>query len=361
MRGRAIRIDRNVPDKVANIWHLATVEPQATGLWQSSVSLFAVDPNRTFETKMAKLGSDARLLCKRFEMFEGITNGDSDLISNGINRLGFVEQIDDIADRNNMMLETAKARSEIAERWRRSLGDPEQRSHVHKIAEANYAPSKQSYVQTLQYLSITGVLGGFTSAAGAMREFQSVQIAATLCMILGGMTMLYSIPKLYLASRLFFRNGTLERSLKQVSDALLDSLFHVGALAHPKEYYAVEVEASIRGNQNIILHHASRAEERIFLDGLTEILGPIANPRYLLIRKSWFGWLVRKDYHAVPTMIGKKRDDAEYFAQRWSKYVGDVDLVFTRQKSGRRTLIHARANALSAGFHRFVDRRSQWR
>ncbi len=32
MRGRAIRIDQNVPDKVSNIWHLATIEPGLDGL-----------------------------------------------------------------------------------------------------------------------------------------------------------------------------------------------------------------------------------------------------------------------------------------------------------------------------------------
>ncbi len=361
MRGRAIRIDKDVPDKVANIWHLATIEPSPNRLVPDSiVGFLSEQSDRLPQLETDMLGSDMRLLSKRFEMFEGVSNDSSDFISNGITRLDIVVD-DPVEARNAAMFDIARNRVVIADKWRWSLGDPEQRSHVQKIVQSNYAPRKQSYIQTLQYLSISAVLGGVTSAAGAMRQFQSVQVFATLVMIFGGMTLLYSLPKFLQAGRLFFRNGTLERSLQQVSRVALESLSHVGLLAHPSEHYTVEVEPTIRGQRNIILHNASRAEERLFLDALTDILAPIENPRYLIIRKSWLGSLVRKDYHAVPTVLGKNKDDAMFFARRWRKHVGEVELVFTRQKEGRRKLLHARANAMSAGFHRLIDRRSQWR
>lgn len=361
MRGRAIRIDKDVPDKVSNIWHLATIEPNSSSLFDGPFArFFSQPPHRSFQAEIDGLGSDMRLLSRRFDMFEGISNDGSDYISNGLARLDIT--VDDPLDvQNETMFDIAKNRLAIAEKWQRSLGDPEQRNHVQKIVQSNYAPRKQSYVQTLQYLSISAVLGGLTSAAGAMRQFQSVQVFATLVMIFGGMTLLYSLPKLLKAGRLYFRNGTLERSLQQVGTVTLESLAHVGLLDHDADHYSVEVEPTIRGQMNIVLHNASRAEERLFLDALTNILAPIENPRYLIIRKSWLGSWVRKDYHAVPTIIGKNKEDASFFAHRWRKHVGEVELIFTRKKEGRRNLLHARANAMSAGFHRVVDRRSQWR
>lgn len=365
MRGRAIRIDQAVPDKVANIWHLATVEPQSNQFLPSSVTRFVWNtPLGPYESQVQGLGSDMRILSQRFEMFEGISNGSSDHISNGIGRLDFSVQDwsrEHVVGKNTHMFANAQQRSEIAQKWESSLGDSHQRSHVHKIAEANYAPRGGSYDQTLQYLSINAVLAGFISAAGALRQFQSIREIATLAMIFGGLTLFYSMPKLYLSARLFTKNGTLERSLKQVCEVLLKSLSHVGALKHQPDAYSVEIEPSIRGHHNIILHHASRAEERIFLDALSEILGPIENPRYIIIRKSWLGWLKRKDYHAVPTLLGNHKDHAEYFAHCWNKKIGPVEKIFTRQRDGRKILLRARASSMAAGFQRFVDRRSQWR
>lgn len=365
MRGRAIRIDCDAPDKVANIWHLATVEPQSIKLWPASVARFIWDsPVGPLKLEMEKLGSDMRLLSQRFEMFEGISNGISDHIGNGIGRLDISAHdwdVEHVAGKNEHMVAYAKQRSEVAQKWTSSLGDAGQRSHVHKIAEANYAPRAGSYDQTLQYLSINAVLGGFTSAAGALRQFQSIREIATLAMIFGGLTLVYAIPKLYLATRLFIRNGTLERSLKQVGEVLLESLSHIDALKGHPSAYEIEIEPSIRGHHNIILHNASRAEERIFLDALSEILGPIENPRYFLVRKSLFGSVIRKDYHAVPSILAGHKVNAEFFAHRWNKHIGPVKLIFSRQKEGRKLLLQARSSSMAAGFQRFVDRRSQWR
>tara|TARA_R110001599_G_scaffold299847_2_gene504915 strand:+ start:158 stop:2899 length:2742 start_codon:yes stop_codon:yes gene_type:complete len=365
MRGRAIRIDRADPTKVANIWHLATVEPPSRGLWPASLPRLAWNAGAgSYESVLQTSGSDMHLLSQRFQMFEGIAIGASDDISNGIDRLAIAGpdgEPDRIASNNDRMFEHAARRQEIARKWKISLGDSEQRSHVHKIAEANHAPRGGSYDQTLQFLTINAVIGGFVSAAAALRQFQSVREIATLALVLGGLTLFYSVPKLYLSARLLIKNGTLEKSLQQVCRVLLMGLCHVAALKNQPCAYSVEIEPSLRGHHNIILHGASRAEERIFLDALSEILGPIENPRYILIRKSLLGWIKRTDYHAVPTLLATHKNDAEYFADCWNRHIGPVQKIFTRQRQGRKILLRARASSMAAGFQRFVDRRSQWR
>ncbi|MHC4062869.1 MAG: DEAD/DEAH box helicase family protein, partial [Planctomycetota bacterium] len=116
-----------------------------------------------------------------------------------------------------------------------------------------------------------------------------------------------------------------------------------------------------QGRVNCSLKGAKTYEKYVFLDAMQEILGPIENPRYIMVRKTPLWKLIRKDYHVVPTMLGRKRDFAEYFATMWQKYVGPTQLLYTRTKKGRRTLLHARTNAMSAKFKRITKRTRFWK
>ncbi len=85
MRGRAIRIEAGNPAKVANIWHLATLERPAKGVVAEVIDLVTWGHLR--DEAPAGL-SDGALLSRRFRAFEGISNGASTLIESGIGRLG---------------------------------------------------------------------------------------------------------------------------------------------------------------------------------------------------------------------------------------------------------------------------------
>jgi len=101
-------------------------------------------------------------------------------------------------------------------------------------------------------------------------------------------------------------------------------------------------------------------ERSIFLEALQEILGPVENPRYLLVRKTPLGPLMRKDYHTVPKVLGRRKEWAEHFARMWAGYVGPVNLIYTRNEAGRRLLLKARANSLAAGFQKRAERIRSW-
>lgn len=96
------------------------------------------------------------------------------------------------------------------------------------------------------------------------------------------------------------------------------------------------------------------------MQALAEVLGPVQNPRYLLVRRSWLGSRRRTDYHAVPTALGGRKEHAEAFARAWRKHVGSSELVYARAGDGRRVLLQARAGSFAAGFQRRVDWRSAW-
>ena len=91
-----------------------------------------------------------------------------------------------------------------------------------------------------------------------------------------------------------------------------------------------------------------------------EILGPIDNPRYLLIRHGTVFGVKRKDYHAVPLRIGVRKEYAAIMHRAWLKYVGKEQLVYTRTKEASKTLLYARARAFSAGTKMAVKRMDRW-
>ncbi|WP_326525361.1 DEAD/DEAH box helicase family protein [Sphingomonas sp.] len=336
MRGRAIRIDPVRPGKVAAIWHLATVIPGAD----------------------AQTG-DMTLLARRFDAFEGIGNSDGMMIENGIDRLG-IDPATPPEEENARTLARARDRTAIAEKWRRSLGGATERSHVRRVAEANYAPRALAWRDTLQALVLSGIGGGALSAAGAVRHLAGAGTLTTMLMALCGATFLYSLPGLSRAAMLWWRNGTLERSLHQVAMALIAGLHHAGALARDQTGYTILVVPAVTGRYEIILDGASRAEERAFLGALAEVLGPVQNPRYLLVRESHLWGRRRADYHAVPSLLGARKDTADHFHRLWERHVGGSALIYTRTQAGRRVLLRARVNSFAAGMQRVFQRRSVW-
>ena len=114
------------------------------------------------------------------------------------------------------------------------------------------------------------------------------------------------------------------------------------------------------GRYDLIIDGATRAEERAFLEAFAELLGPVGNPRYLLVRQSrlWRQW--RADYHAVPTSFAARREFAEHFHKQWKQRIGAAQLVYTRTGDGRRILLRARVKSFAAGMQGFCQRRSVW-
>jgi len=81
---------------------------------------------------------------------------------------------------------------------------------------------------------------------------------------------------------------------------------------------------------------------------LSEIVSPIVNPKYVLVRRNSLPFFSKqKDYHAVPDILGKNKTLANIFAKNWRTHVGSTDLIYTRTIAGRERLIKLRMETLS--------------
>jgi hypothetical protein len=170
-----------------------------------------------------------------------------------------------------------------------------------------------------------------------------------------------ALPKCLKALYLFVKHGPIESSVREVGEAVVRTLFYTGYIKTPVARLSIRSERDKIGVVRCSLGGATTYEKSLFLDSLEEILGPIVNPRYILVRKSLFWKMTRKDYHVVPDIIGKKKESAEYFSKMWSKYVGPSKLIYTRTAGGRRMLLRARGRAMSSAFQKRSERVKTWK
>jgi len=162
---------------------------------------------------------------------------------------------------------------------------------------------------------------------------------------------------------LFLKHGPLKGSMNQVAKALLLSLCNTGKIQTPFKKISITTEKDdvYMGAVRCSISNCTKREESTFLDAFEELLNPIENPRYLLKRKSIWGRIFRRqDYLGLPMILATNKEYAEEFSRNWAKYVGNMDLIYTRTLEGRQILLQARTTSLSAKFVEKADRISTW-
>lgn len=348
MRGRAIRSLPGDPDKTANVWHLVCVEEEA--------------PNS---------GEDYEMLSRRFMAFVGVSH-QGRVIENGITRLGLgsppfnkarINQI------NREMIQRALDREGLRQLWHEALKNGKDGSHMVEEIRANksYLPRDFVFRNTLTALFWQGLLWGGYVLTDIMRAFSKFRYdwaPRQVLIMLGyafGAAAIVAVPKCLKSLWLIFRHGRIESSMRLVGEALVKALCHSGCIKTDISKLKVRAEQDGPGYVLCSLEGGTSYDKSLFLDSFQEILDPIENPRYILARGSVFGWFFRKDYHALPEILGKTKETAIYFEKMWRKYVGPVRLHYTRTLVGRQRLLRARINSVSYALQKRADRRSCWK
>jgi hypothetical protein len=348
MRGRAIRTQEGNPQKTANIWHLVCQEEAAQ-----------------------QLNEDMETLARRFKSFLGVSFT-SNRIESGLGRLGLGEppyakpKMDHI---NGIMRQRACDRARLITEWEQALGSAQGGDMVEQVAASQLAlPRDFVFRNTILALLWQGWFWGVSVFAMLMhsteRNTQNMTLRGLLILvaIASAAAALAAMPKCLKALWLFLRHGPIASSMKQIGKTVLKamaqgemietSIAQLKVVARPLDYGFVS--CSLKGG--------TTRERSIFLDALQEVLGPIENPRYVLVRKALlgWGWFRRKDYHAVPAALGRNKDLAEYFRKMWSRHVGPTALVYTRTPEGRRFLLKARTHSMSRSFQSRAERIKAW-
>ena len=353
MRGRAIRTQNGNGDKTGNIWHLVCIDPtSATG------------------------GADFELLKRRFRSFVGVSFKEEPGIENGVRRLNLSKNIhhkEEAEKKNLEMLAYAGDRESLKQRWKEALTTGVNLVEEIKIPfpdERDYNAVKSMYFnKTIKNLLATlgsGLIGfGLESLQGlgrAARNIKTIQDLYVFLAILGTIGMAIFGRLTFKALRLYFKYRDISKDIQQIGDALLNSLIKAGTIRTDNSKLKVETSVDNWGAIYCHLEGGTTFDKSTFINSLQEIIAPIDNPRYVIIRKNRFMLFVKqKDYHSVPEILGRNKSLAEYFQNQWERLVGACDLIFTRTIEGRKLLLKSRLKSLAAQFDDKVEHVNKWR
>ncbi len=350
MRGRAIRIDPARADKVANIWHLAAVD--------------AADPATT---SLRRLGPDLGALARRFRAFEGVTADAPYSIENGIARLGLAGLLAEgggVARANQAVFEAAVNRAEIARHWRVAERGNSEFPMMRERVSTDHRPQSFIHAKTAKacrilgiFLAVELILGTGVALADLGTQLMEIAVAVMGAVAVPPLVVLIrAMPTLFLT----LRHRNLPRSLEAVGTAVLDGLVLAREVVTARDDLTVVSGGASQDQAYCALAGGDRLERAIFVEAMAELLDHVDNPRYLIRRRTRSLGIQLADYHAVPTRLARRKADAEAFYLAWRRHVGDGELIYTRTPDGRRDLIRARGQAISAAADTRTERKTVW-
>jgi superfamily II DNA or RNA helicase len=353
MRGRAIRAQNGNLDKTANIWHLVCIDPTDT-----------------------VGGDDFDLLKRRFRSFVGVSSATDIGIENGINRLNIPENIFQKADIDNYNSETfalAADRESLKLRWLNGLKNGTTLVEEIKIPlkdKREYEKIKKLYVKkTIANLLTSFGFGLMAFLEGnvewiirSIKNIKNTQDIYTFLTYFGLSGALVFGVLAYKTLKIFIKYRDIAKDIQQIGYALLETLIEAGLILSDKTN--LHVISSVDNNGAVFCHlnGGTSFEKSTFINALQEIISPIDNPRYVIVRKSAILYFIKQlDYHAVPEIIGKNKALSEYFKNQWKKNVGPCDLIYTRTIDGRKLLLSSRVKSLSAELSNQIEHVNKWR
>ena len=317
MRGRAIRIDKRNPEKVSNIWHLVTVEP---------------------DSKDEIISDDFETMKRRFACFQAPAYN-SDVIESGTDRIDILKAPYDengLENINNQMLALAAARNVMSGRWNAAVKG-NARPEVEEVSEipaevqpASAVHKNKIYAVVLAVLIAVAIIIIATSGFfGGLLGFIIAAISAVL---------------LIKSASVVMKNSSPEKTVLNISNAVLRTLKETGEI----ESRGATVSVRKSEKQNIIncsLEKATVREKNVFAKAISELLSPIDDPRYVLIGTKGFSKFETTNYvqsYACPSVIGVNKETAAILAKNLKSAGGKFDLVFTRNEQGRKELFKCR-------------------
>ena len=322
MRGRAIRIDKNRPDKVSNIWHLATYDP-----------------------KFGNYSFDLEQLATRFEGYEAPSYFGNHEIVSGIERVLMTNPLG-IPETN---LPLARNRDLTRRWWKDALYTGF--GNTPPIGLSTGVQADSLTVKSLRYTGYMYYVWILLSAALILIYLPSpVQVIgfAVVALLMG------------IIAVHFIRTGTVAGVMKQIAIVILETLSDLGLIKTSIKQVGLKVREE-KGEMFVSCANLPTEENNLFIHSLQEFLDPVENPRYLLVKRSRFSKRIKQtDYFAIPSAISPNKKGVEIFKGLWKLYIGDCDIVYTRSAEGRRVLLKARKYAFSAVKQKVSKRLSKW-
>ena len=326
MRGRAIRVMKEQPEKTSNIWHLVCLRP-----WDE---VLKADDNQISE--------DYSMLERRMEHFLGLHYTEN-TIENGIKRLSIIKtpfnktNIDRI---NRQMLKMSGQRDTLKKRWDSALAIYDKMDIVDETEVKDKFVTSVVFWDAILTMILSAILFligaiGAGVVAGASRNGHLAGICYFFIVV--GLTgIMIRFPKIFMLW------SPLKR-LKAFGNGIRKALEEQQLLE--ETHCKVVAESPGPDNHIIYLSGGSGRDKALFAQCVNEFFDVIDNQRYILVKKK--GRKGLNGFYAIPNCFSKKKEDAECFAKCMHPYIGGYDCVYTRNEKGRELLLEGRVKALA--------------
>lgn len=372
MRGRAIRVHAEQPQKVASIWHLVA---------------FALDrPASVFGQRLRPVDfylpglADFAELSRRFDTFVGLDEHDG-RIESGIERMHLPyakPRRDRVTGDEHLELqrdhfrsrETLEKANEWAVRRRRGLGGVAAGWHTgletapvgRMVPEVRVDEPMRRVRHHLRY-TIAFLLALAAGVAGTV-FYAGISAASSVpggVFGVGVAAALVAAWPLFAAAKLKLLHLPVDGAVKQIGLAVADAMCAAGVFTTTRLQLEVVATPDGMGGAAVHLEGGTFRERSEFAVAVAEVLGEVDNPRYLVIRTG-MNPLRRKvlDYHAVPFVLAAHKDRAVLFEKAWKRRVGSTRLVYTRRGEGRAILLRARTQSFASAARRSTRRIERW-
>lgn len=346
MRGRAIRIDKNNPQKVSNVWHLVTVEPDYA-FQESAVARAAeylnYDPGVLHSY-------DFEVLRRRFDSFMG-PNYSNGVVESGIERITAIAppfNEEGIARINEHMLSRAAKREDVAAQWQGEVADGKFAVAVETELPREVRVPVFGFFNASMLAMLTVVEGLLIQAV--FRAAQGENVLGVLLSLLAGGVVGWALYRVVLTLAMHL---TPARSIRTLGIAIYKALCDCELISSSARVECMEErDLSVVALQ---LRNASIHDQNVFNTAMTELLSPIENPRYILISKNIFQQYNYRLSFACPSVLGKKKEYVAALAKRLERTTGRFEAVYTHKEDGRRLILKCRRrsfiseNARAAG------------
>ncbi len=347
MRGRAIRTMEGHPLKTANIWHLVCQEEKA-----------------------AETGQDMETLTRRFKAFVGVSFKKHG-IESGIGRLGLGKppytqaRIDHI---NAVMIRHAQDRDGLRRQWELALG-PRKAGTLQEEVTTSQLVLPRGFIVTRAILAGVRQIGFWGLSViflwlQSWPSFSDRMFYKGLCwvaIVASALMALVALPRFFKALWSCLRHRSVASSMRQIGKALLEALIQADSFETQPAWLRVVAGQKDYGFVTCSLKGGNTRDRSVFLNALEELLGPIEDPRYILVRRNVLGPLTRYEYHAVPKALAKNKELAEGLQKSWTRFIGPCDCLYTKTPQGHHWLLKALANSLSSGQKQRTERVRSWK
>lgn len=335
MRGRAIRIDKNDPEKSSNIWHLVTVEPDYLfkDRTMEKISAYIKDDHKELHSY------DFEILKRRFDSFMG-PNYTTGTIESGIERITLLRPPFDkkgIGRINEEMLELSAKRGEVKDKW---FGEVVDRSFV---VDVETEIPKEARVPVFVFWNFALSLSIVAVELALIQPLMRVILNENILLTWGMAAVMVGLAGLlcYFVKRMILHFNP-ANSIKTLGVAVYKTLYECSLISS-----SAKVETTAHKELSFVavhLRNASIHDQNIFNTAMAEMLSPIENPRYVLIAKK------HRRYHymlsfACPSVIGKKKEYVDVLAAKLKASTGNFEPVYMYCEDGRKLILKCRKNS----------------